>query len=292
MPSPQRGESRSDFMERCVPQVLDEGTADNQEQAVAICESYWQEGEAAMNQEIIGKSMGWQKFQGQDGKRVAFPLRTKDVKETDQGDITFTGQASVFDVLDSDRDIIAPGAFSDSLEQWNDKGRTPPMLWQHDWHQPVGKYDKIEETEKALEVEGRLFAKDISKAREAGRLIKEGAIDGLSIGFFPGGPVTVDDENNVRTFHKLDLWEVSIVTFPALDQARIDATKAITSGVIPEFNSLAEIERFLRDCGFSKRAATALCSHIKRLSESGSQPQGDLAAISKGLDELTSMIRR
>lgn len=218
-----------------------------------------------------------------NNKQITFPLEIKETKAKDN-DVTFEGKASVFNIVDSDNDVIAPGAFSESLKEWKKKGRLPALLWQHDWREPIGKYDEIYENDESLDVKGRLFVSDIAKAKEAGRLLKEKAIDGLSIGFMNSGPFIIDEERQTRTIQKADLWEVSIVTFPALSEARIETVKSkfIKSDELPEFRKLSDIEKFLRDIGFSKKSAMMLISNIKNLSESSN----DIDEIKQTLDSL------
>lgn len=196
-------------------------------------------------------------------KRASFELYIKNATQKENGDVEFGGVASLFNIIDSDNDIILPGAFKNTLQKWREKGMLPPVLWQHDTREPVGKYTKIEEIDKGLTVEGVLYADDIPRAKQAARLLREKAIDGLSIGFSSAGPVTFDEENNTRIFHALDLWEISIVTFPAMEQARVSTVK---SEDFPEkFNDLKSVEEFLRCQGFSRKGATRLVSEVKSL---------------------------
>lgn len=166
----------------------------------------------------------------------------------------FAGYGSVFDVIDSYADVIAKGAFTTTLSKWAERGRYPSLLWQHDQSQPIGTYTAMREDDRGLYVEGKLALKTRQGA-EAYELLQIGAITGLSIGF-----ITVDQEFNsnsdVRVIKEVDLWEVSLVTFPANDAARIGAVKAaLRSGEVP---SLKEFERFLRDAGFSRTQAKAI----------------------------------
>ncbi len=92
-----------------------------------------------------------------------------------------TGHASVFDVRDSHASAVAPGAFAASLEDWKRKGRTPPMLWQHDPAEPIGAWTSLAEDSFGLKVSGQLNL-EVARAREAWSLIKQGALTGLSIG--------------------------------------------------------------------------------------------------------------
>ncbi len=136
----------------------------------------------------------------------------------------FAGYASLFETPDLSNDIIAPGAFAQCLAR-----RAPrdiKLLFQHDASQPIGVWTTLREDVRGLYVEGQL-ALDNSNAANIQALLRSGAIDGLSIGF-----KTITASRNARTgqrrLTKLDLWEISIVTFPMLPQAKITALKNLS----------------------------------------------------------------
>ena len=137
----------------------------------------------------------------------------------------FAGYASVFNALDEGGDIVMPGAFAKSLGK-RGKARIR-LLFQHDPKEPVGTWETIAEDGFGLWVEGRLVP-GVPRADALRRLIERRAIDGLSIGFR-----TVKATREARTGHRrlieVDLWEISIVTFPMLAEARIAGT---TGGMI------------------------------------------------------------
>ncbi len=129
---------------------------------------------------------------------------------------TISGYASLFGAADQGGDTVEPGAYGASLA----KGRGVKMLWQHDPAQPIGVWDEVREDDKGLWVKGRLLT-DVAKGREAASLIAAKAIDGLSIGYR-----TVrarKDDKGGRLLSELELWEVSLVTFPMLPDARVGA---------------------------------------------------------------------
>ncbi len=132
----------------------------------------------------------------------------------------FSGYASVFGVIDRDGEIVARGAFSGSLKRADDV----KMLWQHDPAQPIGLFEHIAENDHGLFVRGRLLT-DVARAREAHALMRAGAIDGLSIGFRVREEER-DAASGVRIIRKADLWEISLVTFPANPEARIQSFKS------------------------------------------------------------------
>lgn len=128
------------------------------------------------------------------------------------------GYASLFGLTDQGGDIVQPGACKASLERLAAKGDRVRMLWQHDPVRPIGVWDEIREDGKGLWVKGRLLG-DVAQAREAAALIREGAIDGLSIGYRTIR--SARDEKGRRLLTEIELWEVSLVTFPMLPEAKV-----------------------------------------------------------------------
>ena len=130
------------------------------------------------------------------------------------------GYASFFGQVDQGNDIVTKGAYQSSLRALKDSGRSIKMLWQHDPGQPIGVWDEVREDDRGLYVKGRLLP-GVAKAQEVAELLQAGAIDGLSIGYR-----TVKSTRNKqghRLLTELDLWEVSLVTFPMLPEARVGA---------------------------------------------------------------------
>ncbi len=140
-----------------------------------------------------------------------------------QADGTFEGHASLFGVVDLGRDLVLPGAFKACLARRGAQGIK--LLWQHDPKVPLGIWEDIAEDSRGLRVRGRLDLK-VAKAREVHALMKSGAVDGLSIGFCTELSRR-DAGTGIRRLEKLDLWEVSIVTFPMLPGARVSSVKAV-----------------------------------------------------------------
>lgn len=195
-----------------------------------------------------------------------FELKAEDI--TDDG--KFAGYGSVFGVVDSYQEVVAKGAFKASLAELKAKGRVVPVLWQHRAAEPIGVYTKIAEDDHGLRVEGRLLIGDVAQARETLALMKAGAVTGLSIGYWVRKS-SYDEKTGIRTLNQLDLVEVSTVTFPANDDARVDAVKfKLAHGELP---TLPEFERLLREAGFSRTKAAVVAAHgLPHLlrSESGS----------------------
>jgi Escherichia/Staphylococcus phage prohead protease len=140
-------------------------------------------------------------------------------------DGTVEGYASLFGEIDQARDMMMRGAFAGTLAA---RGiRRIPMLFQHDPAEPVGIWQELREDHRGLYARGRLIP-DMARARELLALLGAGAIDGMSIGFRTV-KARVDPRTRVRRLHAVDLWEISIVTFPLLAGARVHAVKQATS---------------------------------------------------------------
>ena len=137
----------------------------------------------------------------------------------------FEGYASLFHVVDLGRDMVMPGAFRETLARRGVAGIK--MLWQHKAAEPIGTWRSIVEDSRGLRVTGRLNLA-VAKAREVLALMREGAVDGLSIGF-RADRWQRDAKSGLRHLTKIDLLEISLVTFPMLPQARVTALKRLTT---------------------------------------------------------------
>ena len=168
-----------------------------------------------------------------------------ELKADEQGVVE--GYGAVFGNVDAGGDVIAKGAFTRTLAEAEKAGRLPAMLWQHEQDEPIGIWLTMREDTKGLLVRGQ-FA-DTQRGREALTLVKMGALTGLSIGYSIV-KFEYDQAKDVRTLKDVDLWEVSPVTFPMNDKARISGVKAVEM-------TEREIEGILRDAGFSRREAKA-----------------------------------
>lgn len=203
------------------------------------------------------------------------PFKIKAVSE----DGLFSGYGSVFGVVDSYKEVVTPGAFAESLQ-----GRMPALLWQHRSGEPIGVYTLVKEDSIGLYVEGKLALKT-ARGAEAYELLKMGALNGLSIGFITRED-SYDKVSGVRTLKKVDLWEVSLVTFPANDASRVSTVKSIES-----IECRADAEDYLRNVGgLSKQQAREVISRIKSLPiRSNAEEIEDLKALaSANLEKLSS----
>jgi uncharacterized protein len=144
--------------------------------------------------------------------RIDTPARLDDLSADE-----FAGYASLFNVPDGAGDVVAKGAFAASLR------KRPPgtvrMLYQHFAHEPIGVWEEIREDARGLYVRGRLVT-DVKRAREIAALIREGALNGLSIGF---RTIRAARGAGHRILEEIELWEISVVTFPLLEGSRVAA---------------------------------------------------------------------
>jgi HK97 family phage prohead protease len=163
--------------------------------------------------------------------RTQFGLETKlcrlggDVSVTDG--TVIAGYASVFGAVDQGGDVVEPGAYGASLAKLAASGGRVKMLWQHDPAVPIGVWDEVREDARGLWVSGRLLT-DVAQGREAAALVAAGAIDGLSIGYRT--VTAAKDAGGRRRLKVLELWEVSLVTFPMLPEARVAEAKGAAEG--------------------------------------------------------------
>ena len=212
-------------------------------------------------------------------KHLDFGFEVKTVAE----DGTIEGYGSVFGVKDSYADVIQKGAFDKSIKAHKEQKSMPALLWQHDAAQPIGVWTEMSEDSNGLKLKGKL-AMDTVKGKEAHALLKMGALNGLSIGFMTK-QAQYDEKTEIRTLTEVEIWETSIVTFPANTSARVTHVKSAD-----EMQTLKDAERILRDSGFSKQDALAFVSRVKTLSSrSDSDDAGELKAA---LIRLHSTISR
>lgn len=151
------------------------------------------------------------------------------------------GYGAIFGNVDQGGDIVAPGAFRESLAS----GRPVKMLWQHDPAKPIGVWDEVAEDARGLRVQGRIVT-ETEAGRDAMALLKHGALNGLSIGYRATKVRRGDD--GARVIVAAELWEVSLVTFPMNERATVTAVKA-------KLTCQADVVRALKSAGLANRAA-------------------------------------
>lgn len=207
-------------------------------------------------------------------KHFEYVANLKAVGDDNSGE--FEGYGSVFGVVDSYNEVVDKGAFVESLQ----KDGLPKLLLQHSTWMVGGVYEEAREDERGLYVKGKLNL-EVQAAREAYSLLKQGAINGLSIGFR-----TLVEEVNKETgivhIKKVRLYEVSIVTFPANEAATISSVKSAPG-------SIREFEEFLREAGYSQEGAKLIASKGYRAYEThreGGDQALALDALFGAVDQL------
>ncbi|MEO0729317.1 MAG: HK97 family phage prohead protease [Pseudomonadota bacterium] len=202
---------------------------------------------------------------------------------------TFEGYASLFDLEDLGRDVVRRGAFRETLTRRGAKG--VKMLFQHDANQPIGVWDTLHEDARGLFARGRLMT-DVARAREVLSLMRAGAVDGLSIGFRATRSRRAKGQGT-RELTAIDLWEISVVTFPMQPQARVTSVKQFPFGDTAP--SEREFERWLtQDAGFTRSQARALARDglkgLKAQRDAGRDPAGS-KYLRAQIDEAARLIR-
>lgn len=221
---------------------------------------------------------------------VPFEVKTDSILD----DGTFEGYASTFGGNpDSHGDIVVKGAFKNSIQRGGRNKTGIAMLWQHDSDSPIGKWLQLSEDESGLGVVGKL-TRGVSKAEDAYLLLKDQAIQHFSIGYDlerdeKGKPLdnsySRDNDTGIRYLKALELWEISLVTFPANVNAAVVNVKDIEDAKTPR-----ELEDILREANMSKEAAKYV---VKLASPSLREAVDNTGKLSdKGLDNILSSLRQ
>ncbi|MEI5677588.1 MULTISPECIES: HK97 family phage prohead protease [unclassified Mesorhizobium] len=199
-------------------------------------------------------------------------------------DGSFSGYASLFGRVDLGKDIVERGAFAKSLRTRGASGIR--MLFQHDPNEPIGVWTEVKEDARGLFVRGRL-AKDVGRARDVLGLMRGGALDGLSIGF-RAVRAKKDSASGIRHIFEADLWEISVVTFPMLPEARIETVK----GRRRPLPTIREFECWLtRDAGLTRSEARAVIAKgFANLVSGRDAAAGTPTGLAATIREATRMI--
>lgn len=215
---------------------------------------------------------------------IEVDFEVKQIIDTDEEYFIFEGLASTFGNVDLTNDIVEPGAFRESLAV-----KTPIVLWQHRSSEPIGMPEEIRETPEGLFLRARLPRAD---TLVSGRVIPQvtvGSVRKMSIGFRTLEDARDQDNPRIRRIKKVDLVEVSLVTFPANPQAAVTGFKdlegneldplneeeikmvlrhragepSITVDTVKEITTQRDFEKVLRESGFSKDAACMMAKHFQ-----------------------------
>lgn len=220
----------------------------------------------------------------------------RDLKLASRTARTFSGYGSVFGNVDSHGDVIAKGAFRRTLQEHAAANTMPAMLSQHGGGpfggemMPIGVWTSMVEDELGLRVEGRLS--DTDRGQEAYILLKDGALSGLSIGYeVRQSTIGTRAGEPKRTLTDIELWEVSLVTFPSNRRARVEAVKGSQGNEI----SQRDCERALREAGLPRELAKAILAKGWRAVTE--RPDGEketlelIEALQAGTNSLSKTIK-
>lgn len=197
----------------------------------------------------------------------------------------FEGYLSTYGNIDHGRDIVARGAFDESLKElW------PDLLWQHKRGEVVGVFTDIKSDEKGLFVQGKMPKEDsLVKGRVIPQM-KVGSVNSMSIGYW-ATKVEWDDDYDVRTILKATLFEGSLVSQPMNEEAEITDMKRLEIDEVKNVKTKRDFEKLLRDSGaFSKKSAVYLASKFIEDDPSDSDDSEELKALIDNLDSLTKTL--
>lgn len=209
--------------------------------------------------------------------KKALPLEVDSLEERQ-----FTGYGSIFGNADLGDDIVVKGAFKNTLIEKKRAGKYPPMLWSHDPTRVAGKWLSMEEDSRGLLVKGELA--DTPLGNEIHTLLKMDAVSGMSIGF-----VIRDqdyDRQGNRLIKEVDLWELSICAIPMNPLAQVANVKTQTSALGEYVPTPRELERILRDVGFSKSISKRLIHKVYELEDGGTPEASDEDRALKAAQEI------
>ncbi len=265
MPEPGDGETRDEFIKRCVPIVIDDGTAADGDQAVAVCSSIWRRAH-----EPKGKAK----------MEFSNPIQISEFKAAGD-DWLVEGYVSTFGTVDLGHDMVMPGAFKETLKG----GPKVRFLLSHDPAKVLGVPKKLKEDEKGLF--GSFKISKTQLGEETHQLLLDGAIDSFSIGYAAIDWAIVDED--VRQLKKLDLYETSLVAIPMNQDAVVTNVKKNIIG-----NTMTLAEKTNAYAGELKKLFTEIRGLVDKdhlLNEAKRQELMELLETFSGLDDVRSELQ-
>lgn len=208
---------------------------------------------------------------------LSFDFELKQFSEDDEY-FRIEGYGSAFSNVDRGKDIVAPGAMSDSIKEF-----MPSFLWMHKDDTPIGKIDAASEDSNGLFVKTRLPKDDTLVKGRVIPQVKTGSVAWMSIGYYPTEYHEDDDGNRVIT--KMVLFEISLVHLPMNPKAKITSSKTFDIDAVKEIKTKRDFEKALRDSGaFSQKAALFLTSFFS-VPDSSDSKDGELKELLAVLDD-------
>lgn len=215
---------------------------------------------------------------------------------------TFEGYASTFGNVDRVDDTIAPGAFKESIDDRFPRNMIK-VMWQHE--EPLGIPLHMEEDSTGLFTVGKVSRTSLGK--DALILMEDRVVDKLSIGFtlkradFEMVAHPDDEDREIRQLNRVRLHEYSPVTFAADEHTSITGVKTVLVEAVDDAGCRKELERILRQSGFSRSAAMAFISKTVRLigtdaqdhqgkPDPSGQEQPEIDSLIKSLENLNSFV--
>ena len=277
IPKPTGSETEQAFMSRCMEDSVMRNEYDRG-QRTAICLASYRDNKKGENMTEVHTEEENTEFKYYD---TNCEWKTYGDDDDDEKEGKFSGYASFFGNKDLGNDIVEKGAFTSSLRK-----KAPnqiKMLFMHKTDEPIGVFEKMEEDEKGLKVEGRL-ALGTQRGKEVYELMKIGAIDGLSIGYkVDAKGYGYDDDGKKRRLKNVDLMEISAVTFPMNPKARIRKVKGAET-------TIRDWEDILRDVGLSRSESKM---GAKALTKALTQREVDdvMPDLIQSINNLTKIIK-
>jgi HK97 family phage prohead protease len=192
---------------------------------------------------------------------------------------TISGYFSTYDrIPDSYGDVIARGAFIETIQKRKESGHPFPLCWNHDLNQIIGFVDPadIEDTEKGPLMKKASFF-NTPLAQEKREIVKSGVVYQFSFAYevLEAGPTTLDDGVKANELKKLELFEVSIVPIPANPRAEVTDIKSevatATVKIVPEVDvealrkAMADMPLEVLDVKAGRRNSSKDATTIKQI---------------------------
>lgn len=207
---------------------------------------------------------------------ITVPLEIKTLANRE-----FEGRGSVFKNVDLGGDIVAPGAFKETLTKHRQSGSLPQMFWMHDPSRVPGKWIDMRETDDGLHVKGVLA--DTELGNEIHTLLKMDAVRGLSIGY-QTVKASFDKDGN-RVIKQADLWEVSVVSLPMNPLAQVQHVKSRMSAAGEYVPTIKEFEGILRDAGCSRSVAKLIAYKVRTIEDEEDAGEMSVATLRNAVDD-------
>ena len=147
---------------------------------------------------------------------MQFKQVSHEIKELDDAKGIVVAYASVYNNVDSDEEVIMPGAFTKTIAERGPDSSKPEIayLWQHDTTKPLGKLLVLREDNFGLYLEAKMS--DTTYGQDALKLYRDGVITQHSIGYQVIKSIETQTEGEeVEQIFEVKLWEGSAVTFGA-----------------------------------------------------------------------------